>query len=123
MTFQADNSTFTIFLETIVLKTFLLIIVSCLLLTCASGCFLVLAGAGAAAGVGYAKGDLEATLQHDLNDVYEAALRALRQLELPILSKSKTALNAEIRSINALDKKVRIILKRTETDNTKVNVF
>ena len=69
-----------------------------------------------------ARRDLEATVQYDLRDVYEAALKALGQLEMPVLSKSKTALNAEIRSITALDKKVKIILKRSETDNTKVSI-
>jgi len=104
------------------LKFLVSIVIAAGILTSTSGCFLLLVGAGGAAGVGYVMGDLEATVQHDLKDVYQASLRALGQLELPILSKTKTVLNAEIRSINALDKKVKIILKRTETDNTQISI-
>ncbi len=92
------------------LKRISLLLMMILVLASTSGCFLVLAGAGAAAGVGYAKGDLEATLTDDLKEVFEATLGALGQLQMPVVHKNRTALDAEIRSLTAQDKKVKIVL-------------
>ena len=86
------------------------------------GCFVAVVGAGAAAGVGYVRGDLEAVLDADPADVYEASLEAMDDLELPIISKEKNALEAKIVSRTTEDKKVQIIIKRTETNITKLSI-
>lgn len=91
------------------------------LMVCVSGCAVALVGAGAA-GIGYVRGDLEATLEDDIDAVYDASLAALGQLDLPVVSKKKDALGGKIVSRNSEDKKVQVILKRTEGDMTKLTV-
>lgn len=98
-----------------------IILLGVLALGC-SGCFVAVVGAGAAAGVGYAKGDLEAVLDAEPTDVYDASLKAMDELELPVISKEKNALEAKIVSRTTEDKKVQITIKRTETNATKLSI-
>ena len=98
-----------------------IILVGVLAVGC-SGCFVAVVGAGAAAGVGYARGDLEAVLDADPTDVYEASLEAMDDLELPVISKEKNALEAKIISRTTEDKKVQITIKRTETNVAKLSI-
>ena len=87
-----------------------------------SGCAIALVGAGAAAGVGYVKGDLEAVLQDDINSVYEASLKAVKKLDLAVISKEKNALDAEIISRTSADKKIKIKLKRADENLTELSI-
>lgn len=87
-----------------------------------SGCAVALVGAGAAAGVGYIRGDLEATLEDDVEDVYKASLQALDQLKLAVVSKQQDALGAKIVSRNIEDKKIQINLKQNEGGITKLTI-
>lgn len=86
-----------------------------------SGCAAALVGAGAA-GVGYVRGDLRATVDKNIAAVYDASLKAMDELELNIISKEKTALDAKIITRTSQDKKIQIILKRTEADTTKLSI-
>ena len=86
---------------------------------CLSGCAVALVGAGAA-GYGYIRGDLEAVVNYDINATYNACLKALDDLELPIISQQKTLLDGKIVSRNSADKKVQINLKRTASRQTKL---
>lgn len=83
-----------------------------------SGCMLLLVGSGVAAGVGYAKGDLEATLDKPITAVYDASLACLTQMELPVIQKSQSLLDAEIIGRTSQDKKIRIVLKRKAENTT-----
>ena len=87
-----------------------------------SGCVVAVVGAGAAAGVGYIRGDLEATLEDDVEDVYKASLRALNELDLAVISKQQDALGAKIVSRNSEDKKIQVKLKQTEGGITKLTI-
>lgn len=86
------------------------------------GCMLLLVGSGAAAGVGYAKGDLEVTLDKSLNPIYNATLAALSDMQLPVIRKSQSELDAEIISRTSQDKKVKIVLKRVNTEATHLSI-
>ena len=86
------------------------------------GCAVAIVGAGAAAGVGYVRGDLEATLKNDVEPIYKASLEALDQLELAVISREKDALGAKIISRTSEDKKVQIKLKQTQGGITELSI-
>ncbi len=86
------------------------------------GCVVAAVGVGAAGTIAYVRGDLEAVESHSLDEVYEAAIKALDELELNVISKSKDALTATINARDAQDKKVKIILKKTAEQTTKVSI-
>lgn len=104
------------------IKKSLLFLLSCSLLVFGTGCVAVLVGAGAAGSVAYVKGDLEAVLEEDVTQVYEASLKALEELEIAATKKDKDALGAVIISRTAQDKKITIKLKATENDLTKLSI-
>lgn len=87
----------------------------------AGGCAVALVGAGAGT-VAYLRGDLEATMAEDVGTVYQASLTALEQLEITPTKREKDALSATIVARGADDKKIKIILKRTEEDLTKLSI-
>jgi len=85
-----------------------------------SGCAVALVGAGAAAGVAYIKGDLEATLDGDVERVYQASLRALNKLKLPVISRRMDALGAKITSRTSENKNIQIKIKKIDHRTTKL---
>jgi len=69
------------------------------------------AGAGAGAGAGamaYLKGDLVAKVDHTTNRTYQAALKALVELKLPVIEKEGDVVTAKITSRFADEKDVWI---------------
>jgi len=88
----------------------------------AGGCMIAAVGVGAAGTVAYLKGDLEAVEASDINTVHKATLKALDELELHVISKSKDLLSAEIIARDAADQKVTINLKATTENTTKVSI-
>jgi hypothetical protein len=89
------------------------------------GCVAAAVGIGAAGAAGtiaYIKGDLEAIEAEDLNVVYEAIEKAVDELELRVISRTKDALTAAIYARDAEDKKVTITLKRTTEQTTKLSI-
>lgn len=86
------------------------------------GCVAAAVGVGAAGTIAYVRGDLEAVESHSLDKVYEASLKALDELELNVISKSKDALSATINARDAQDKKIKIMLKKTAEQTTKISV-
>ena len=103
-------------------RTIITILLLAVTATAISGCAVALVGAGAAAGVGYVRGDLEAQMDESIDNVYNASLKALEELELAIISKDKNALGAKIISRTTEDKKIQIKLKRTENNITKLTI-
>jgi hypothetical protein len=97
----------------------LLFAASALALT--SGCLVAAAGAGAGA-VAYVRGDLQATLDADLDHCVHAANRAVEQLEFAKVSEAKDALQGIIVARNAADKKIKIELNRAGDHQTKVSI-
>lgn len=101
------------------------LIISALLVALAvtiSGCVVAAVGAGAAAGVGYIRGDLEAVLENNVEQVYEASLKALAQLKLAVISKQQDVLAAKIVSRNIEDKKIQINIKQNEGRTVKLTI-
>ena len=85
------------------------------------GCAVALVGAGAGS-VAYLKGNLEAVLEEDVSQAYQAALKALDELEISATKKQKDALAAVIVGRTVADKKITIKLKAAENNLTKLSV-
>lgn len=86
------------------------------------GCVVAAVGLGAAGTIAYVRGDLQAVESEGIDEVYEAALKALKELELLPTSKSKDALGAEIVTYDAQDKKITIVLKSDADGTTKLSI-
>jgi len=85
------------------------------------GCAVALVGAGAGT-VAYVKGSLKVVMDEELDDVYEATVKALYQLEITPSEKEKDALAARIAARNAQDDKITIKLKAAENNLTEVSI-
>jgi hypothetical protein len=68
----------------------------------------------------YASGNLSAMLSADVQQSYDASLKACDQLQLLPSEKSKDALGAKIVTKTSADKKVTISLKRVSDMNTEI---
>jgi len=86
-----------------------------------SGCIVAAVGAGVGT-VAYVKGDLETVESKSLDVVYEAALKAVEELELQVISKTKDSLSAEINARDAQDKKITIKLNATSDESTELSI-
>ncbi len=90
-----------------------------------TGCILVAAGAGAAAGVGtyaYVSGELKTTLDAPLDRTWAATQAAMKDLNYPITSEQKDALEARLIARTAADKKVTVKLVKVTNNTTEVRV-
>ncbi len=89
-----------------------------------SGCVAAVVGAGVI-GVGtvaYIKGDLEAIETQNIDVVYEATRKAMKQLRLQMVKERKDLDSGLIVVRDAEGKEAKISLKRTEDGGTKVSV-
>jgi hypothetical protein len=86
------------------------------------GCMLAAVGAGAAGTVAYVRGDLEVVEAKKLDTVYDAAKKALEQLELSISKDTKDAMSAEITARDSQDKKITVKLAAATEDSTKLSI-
>ncbi|MFC1781484.1 DUF3568 family protein [Planctomycetota bacterium] len=86
------------------------------------GCVVAAVGLGAAGTIAYVRGDLEAVESETLEDVYEATLQAVEELDLRLISKSQDALSATVNTRDAQDKKIKITLKTTAQRTTKLSI-
>lgn len=102
-------------------KQIALVLMFCSSLIHLQGCAAVLVGAGAGS-VAYLKGNLEAVLEKDVSQAYQAALKALDELEISTTKKQKDALAAVIVGRTAADKKITIKLKAAENNLTKLSI-
>jgi endo-beta-N-acetylglucosaminidase D len=85
------------------------------------GCVVAAIGLGAGT-IAYVRGDLQAVESESIDDVYEATLKALEELELRVTRKSKDALGAEIITYDAQDKKITIRLKSVAEKTTELSI-
>ena len=101
-----------------------LLAASALLATLAatSGCVAVAAGAGAGAAVAYVRGDLDTTLNGNLDKTVRAANKAIAQLQFAKVSERKDALQATIIARNAADKKIELHFDQLADDATKLKI-
>lgn len=102
-------------------RVLLTILLGCMAVS-TGGCLLVAVGAGAAGTVAYISGDLDAVESRSLADVYEATLKALKQLELSTTKETKDALSAVVVARDAQDKKITIKLRAPSEESTKISV-
>jgi len=86
------------------------------------GCVVAAVGLGAAGTVAYVRGDLESMESESVDVLYDATLKALKELELLPTRKSKDALGAEIVTYDAQDKKITIRLKSQTEGTTELSI-
>ena len=102
---------------------YLLLVLLCLFLSsCAPVGFFV---AGTAAGVGgykYYQGSLNVIYQAPYMDTWNAAVKALEDMNLKIDQKSNNAINGKIEAKRADNKPVTVSLKYKSTNETDVNI-
>ncbi len=104
----------------------LTMVLAAALLAVGGGCaVLLVGGAVAAAGVGtyaYVNGELQGDEAVSLDKAYIASLAAMKDLEFPITSKSKDALQAEVLARNSADKKIQVKLKLVSDGTTEIRI-
>jgi hypothetical protein len=79
-------------------------------------------GAATATGAVYVMGDLTAGLSADPDRVAAATEKALARLQLPVVSKQVTALDAQVISRTALDKRIAIKVKKQGDRQSEINI-
>ncbi len=87
-----------------------------------TGCVAVVAAGAAGTGVAWYRGQLEANLDQNIDEVFAASQKALNQLEFANISNKKSSVDAELVSRTALDKKVEVRLQKVTDRSTKVIV-
>lgn len=90
-----------------------------------AGCAVVAVGAAAgagAAGYAYVSGVLVSTESATLDRAWDATLAAMKDLQFPITSQRKDALQASLVARNAFDKKISIKLKKVSEQSTEVRI-
>jgi len=88
-----------------------------------SGCAaVVVGGAAGAGGAMYFTGKLEDTINRPVTKVYDASLRALKQMGLPVLEHEHDSMTAKIKSLFADDKKVWIDIESVTVDTSRITV-
>ena len=95
------------------------------LLALGSGCVLFVAGAVAGAGVaGYAwvNGEIKTTVSASLNQSWQASLAAMNDLQFPVTSKAKDALEGDLTAQNAKDTTIKINLKYISNTSTEIRI-
>lgn len=101
------------------------VVVACLTLVALplfSGCVVVAAGAAGAGAVAYVRGEMQASVEHDLDTTFQAAQRALKALQFARIEDKKSGVDAQLISRTALDKRVEIKLKKVTDGLTKVQI-
>ncbi|MFC1783040.1 DUF3568 family protein [Planctomycetota bacterium] len=89
-----------------------------------AGCVaaVVAVGAGAAGTVAYIRGDFEAIKKESIEQLYDATLKALESLKIPVFSKGQDALTAIIEGRTAEDKKIVIKIEAQENNLSKLSI-
>ena len=94
-------------------------------LAAGSGCALFVVGAaaaGGAAGYAYVNGEVDATLAADLGQSWQASLDTMRDLEYPVSSQAKDALEGNITARNAKNTEIKIKLKYISKTQTEIHI-
>jgi len=86
------------------------------------GCFWAVAAGAGAGTYAFVKGDLETMERESVEELYNAALAALEELKIPVITKSQDALVAQIEGRNAEDKKVAIKIEVAENELSKMSI-
>lgn len=83
----------------------------------------LLVGGGAGAGtVAYLKGELKSTEEASIDRTWEAAQKAMEDLEFVVTSKGKDAFSAKLVAYRANDKKIEINFQKASEKTTEVKI-
>jgi hypothetical protein len=93
-----------------------------LLLASQAGCLLVAAAAGTGATVAYVRGDLETNVDADPKAVADAAERALKDLDIAVISKEASLIDGRVQGRTARDVKITIVIKGESEKSSHVSV-
>jgi hypothetical protein len=104
------------------IRTLILSAIIGLLMATQTGCLLLAAGAGAGTTVAYVKGDTEAVIDGDTKTVTAASEKAMKDMELHIISSESTAVDGRINARTAGDTKVVVVVKNYGEKLSKVSV-
>jgi hypothetical protein len=86
------------------------------------GCILVAAAALGAAGAAYVNGELEGRLDGSPQQVVRASERALKDMDIQIISADATGIDGKVVGRTALDKKIEISVKRDGDESSKIAI-
>ena len=90
-----------------------------------TGCALFVVGAAAGAGAaGYAwiNGEVEATLGASMNRTWDASLGAMQDLQFPVTSQAKDALEGNLTARNAKNTEIKIKVKYISNNSTEIYI-
>ena len=104
------------------IRTLILSAIIGLLTATQTGCLLLAAGAGAGTTVAYVKGDTDAVIDADTKTVTAASEKAMKEMELYVVSSSATGLDGRIDGRTAGDTKVVVVVKHYGENLSKVSV-
>lgn len=107
-------------------KNLLFIILLGIILLASSGCAAVaLVGVGGGAGAGtiaYLRGELKSMEDAPLERTYQAAQKAVKNLEFIVTSEQKDAFSAKLVARSATDKRIEVNLKELSDKLTEVRI-
>ncbi len=95
------------------------------LLALTNGCFLFVVGAAAGAGAaGYAwvDGEVKTTEAASMNQTWDATQAAMKDLQFPVTSQVKDALQGDVEARNASNTNISIKLKYTSNNSTEIRI-
>jgi hypothetical protein len=89
--------------------------------TSLSSCLAVAAGAGAAGAV-YVMGSLDSSVPGTPETVVEASESALKDTDIPVISKGATGIDGDVVGKTALDTKIHITVKKQDEKTSKISI-
>lgn len=102
-------------------RTTIVMILSGMLLT-QSGCLLVAAAAGTGAGVAYVRGDLETSVEAQPDQVAAATEKAMKDLDIAVISTSSSSIDAKVVGRTARDTKLTVVAKSQGSKFSELSV-
>lgn len=87
-----------------------------------SGCFAVLVGTGAGAGVAYVRGDLDVTLDAGFAASVRAGEKTLAELQYAKISAKQDALQATLVSRSSSDQRIELYFEKVTEQSTKLKI-
>ena len=106
-------------------KALVVSVIALTMATVLSGCALFLIGAGVAIGAGtvaYVGGELKAADEVTMDRAWNAALKAMQELEFKVTKSQKDALAAEIVARRADDSRIVVRLKKQTDQVTELRI-
>ncbi len=104
-------------------KNLLLILSLGVILLSGSGCATLVVGGGAGAGTAaYIMGELKSMEEASIEKTWQAAQKAVEDLEFFVTTQQKDAFSAKLIARSATDKKIKISLKRESEKLTEVRI-